>query len=319
VPEPATAAGTARVLKASLLILLGLLWSVRLAAIKAAGMSGVPIFVVVTFSAMGIALFFSVLAFLRRDWPPVDRSTLGFYGLSGLLGFLAPFALETAVGPHLPVFVFVIIIATMPLVTFGLSTLVGREPLRVQPTIAIGLGFAGAVAILWDISRESSPTNASEWWVLAAFGVPLLYALSTVFVASRWPSHASPVNVAHAQAVIIAAAALMGSVATGSTDAWPLAALNIPALLMIVLGEGLALVVYLKITRDYGAVYVSFANYASIVFAAIVGSVWFGDRLTALTVIAALAIVGSVVLYQRQTGAPGKAVTPGAVRTRAGD
>lgn len=291
-------------LKTALLVLLGLLWSIRLSGIKAAGMSGIPVHVVVTFSALGIAAFFTVLALLRHSWPPVDRYTMRFYGLSGLLGFLAPFSLETMVGPHLPVFLFVVIIATMPLFTIGLATLVGRERLRPGPVIAICLGFVGALAILWDISRGAASIEASVWWIIAAFGVPLLYALNTVFIASRWPLQASAIHVAQAQAIIVAAAALMASVLTGSTDAWSLVAHNTPALILIVLGEGLALVVYLRITRDFGATYVSFANYASIVFAALIGFVWFGDRLTMLTVVAATVIVGSVMLYQWLTNGP---------------
>ncbi|WP_424966468.1 DMT family transporter [Dinoroseobacter sp. S375] len=304
------------VLQTGLLFVLGLLWSLRLSAIKAAGMSGIPVHVVVTLSALGIALFFTGVALLRRDWPPLDRGTLGFYGLSGLLGFLAPLVLETAVGPHLPVFVFVVIIATMPLFTFGLAALVGRERMRAGPLMAIALGFVGAVAILWDVSRGSSVGATRGGWILAAFGVPLLYALNTVFVATRWPRHASPVNVAQAQALIVALAALMGSVAAGTTGAWTLAGLNAPALLLIVIGEGLALVVYLRITRDYGATYVSFANYASIGFAAVFGAVWFGDHLSGLTGLAALAIIGSIILYQRQTRGPDSSDRPVAERGR---
>ena len=291
-----------QLLKTALLVFLGLLWSLRLSAIKAAGLSGIPVYVIVMFSALGIAMFFSGFALMRGDWPPVDRPTVVFYGLSGLLGFLAPFALEAAVGPHLPVFVFVVIIATMPLFTFGVSAFIGQERLHPAPAMAISLGFAGAVTILWDISRDAHSVEVGAWWVLAAFGVPLLYALNTVFIASRWPTHAGPVNVAQAQALIVSAAALLGGAVSGATDAWPLVALNVPAMLMIALGEGLALVVYLRITRDHGATYVSFANYASIVFAALIGAVWFEDRLTAVTFGAALAIIGSVVIYHRHSG-----------------
>lgn len=278
----------------------------RLSAIKAAGLSGIPVHVVVTFSALGIALFYSLFALLRLTWPPVDARALRFYGLSGLLGFLAPFALETAVGPHLPVFVFVVIIATMPLFTFALSALIGNETLRPGPLVAISLGFLGTVAILWDISRGTSAMDVSVSWVLIAFGVPLLYALNTVFIASRWPAHVSAVNVAQAQAFIVGATALIGSVTFGATEDWPLAIQNAPALILIVLGEGLALVVYLRITREYGATYVSFANYTSIIFAAVIGAIWFGDRLTVLTVGAACGIIASVVIYQRYDSKAGK-------------
>ena len=287
------------VAKFGLLALLGLLWAVRIAAIKAAGLSGVPVHVVVAAAALGLAVIFTVRAVLRADWPPVDRGLLGFYGLTGLMGFLAPFALESAVAPHLPVFVFVVVIATMPIMAFLLSVLTGGERLASRPVLAVGLGFACAVAILWDTARGPAG-GASPWWVVAAFGVPLLYALNTVFVARRWPARAGAVQVAHAQALIVGLAALLGTTATGTVGDLSLAALDPLALGVIVAGEALALLVYLRITRDFGATWVSFANYVSMIFGAVIGAALFGDRIGVLTVLAALGIVGSVTLYQRR-------------------
>ena len=299
--EAATGSGLAT--KVALLVLLGLLWAVRIAAIKAAGLSGVPVHVVVAAAALGLAAVFTALAVVRSDWPPVDRGLAGFYLLSGTFGFLAPFALESAVAPHLPVFAFVVVIATMPILTLVLSILTGGERLAWRPVASVALGFAGAVAILWDTGRAEAAGGASPWWVAAAFGVPALYALNTVFVARRWPTRAGAVQVAHAQALIVGAAAVGGSLATGTAGDLRLAALDWPALGLIVAGEALALLVYLRITRDHGATWVSFANYVSMIFAAAIGAAVFGDRITALTVVAALGIVASVALYQRRGAA----------------
>ena len=288
------------VVKFGLLALLGLLWALRIAAIKAAGLSGVPVHVVVAVAALGLAIVFTARAVLRADWPPVDRGLLGFYGLTGLMGFLAPFALESVIAPHLPIFVFVVVIATMPIMAFLLSVLTGGERLAARPVLAVGLGFACAVAILWDTARGGTG-GASPWWVAAAFGVPLLYALNTVFVARRWPARAGAVQVAHAQALIVGVAALLGTLAMGMVSDLALAALDPLSLGVIVGGEALALLVYLRITRDYGATWVSFANYVSMIFGAVIGATLFGDRIGALTVVAALGIVGSVTLYQRRT------------------
>lgn len=294
-----TPTAATRALRVALLILLGLLWAVRIAAIKAAGLSGVPVHVVVAVAALGIAAFFTGLALLTSRWPPVDRGLLAFYLLSGTLGFLAPFALESAVAPHLPVFAFVVVIATMPILTLILSILTGGEQLAWRTVTAVGLGFAGALTILWDTARVAPAGEASAWWIVVAFGVPTLYALNTVFVASRWPARAGAVDVAHAQALIIAGAALAGSLATGAVADWSLAMSNLPAIGLIVAGEGLALLVYLRVTRDDGATWVSFANYVSMIFAAAIGAVVFGDCIGVPTVLAALGIVASVTLYQR--------------------
>lgn len=285
-------------LKTGLLILLGLLWSVRLSAIKAAGLAGIPVHVVVVIAAIGIAAFFSARAIWSRDWPPFGGEVFVFYSLSGTLGFLAPFALESAVAPNLPVFLFVVIIATMPLVTLALSVMIGSESLRALPIVALVMGFAGAVAIIWDTARAGPTELSNAWWTAAAFGVPLLYAINTVFIATRWPISAGTFHVAHAQALLVAVAALLGSIASGTVMDWRLAGLDPSAMGLIVFCEGLALLVYLRIARDYGATFVSFANYVAMIFASILGAIWFGDQLTLLTIGAAIVIIAAVALFQ---------------------
>lgn len=285
--------------KTGLLLLLGLMWSVRLSAIKAAGLAGIPIYVVISVAALGGAVFFSFRALLTRDWPPIAREVLAFYGLSGVLGFLVPVALETAVAPRLPVFLFVVIIATVPLFTLILSILAGAERLRAVPTFAVVLGFDGAIAIVLDTAAAGQHGQSGPLWVAVAFGVPLFYALNTVYVATRWPPQAGAMHVAHAQVLIVAAAALFGSLVAGVIGDLRLAALDLPAMGLIVACETTGLLIYLRIARDHGATYVSFANYVSMVFAAILGAVWFGDKLTMITMAACIAIIASVAIYQR--------------------
>ncbi|MBV1886900.1 MAG: DMT family transporter [Parvibaculaceae bacterium] len=152
-------------LKTILLVFLGLLWSVRLSSIKAAGLSGIPVHVVVAVSTLGIAVFFSGMAVLRGKWPPVSRSALFFYVLSGILGFILPFMLESFVAPSLPVFVFVVIIATMPVITLIISTTFGHESLGVIPILSVVLGFVGAMVILWDTARIIPSSGTSLFWV----------------------------------------------------------------------------------------------------------------------------------------------------------
>lgn len=59
-----------------------------------------------------------------------------------------------------------------------------------------------------------------------------------------------------------------------------------------VLGVGL------PIAHDYGATYASLASYMSLIFATAIGALWFGHRLTPMRIIAALAIVATVIIYQ---------------------
>lgn len=285
-------------MKIGLLVLLGFLWSARLAAIKAAGLSGVPVHVTVSMSIFGIALLFTAFALRHRSWPPVDRSAISFYLLSGAFGFILPFILENIVAPNLPVFVFVVVISTMPIITLGLAVALKAERPSLSQYVAIGLGFIVALLIAGETAHGLVAQGPSWKWIALAFGVPVLYAGNTLFVASRWPKSVGATHVAHAQAIIISLTAIAGSVATGAIDDWPLASRNVAAIAGIAVFEGLALLVYLRITRDFGATFVSLANYISMVFAAILGAVLFGDRLTWLSVGAAFVLIASLTLNQ---------------------
>ncbi|MFV1892707.1 DMT family transporter [Phaeobacter sp. A36a-5a] len=284
--------------KAILLVSLGLLWATRLSAIKSAGLSGIPVHVVVGVSIIGIAILFTAVALMRGNWPSLSKATTIFYILSGVFGFIFPFTLEILVAPHLPVFVLIVIIATMPIVTLAISAVVGHEALSKNAVSAVLLGFIGALFLIWDTVQPSQTGRADMIWIAIALGVPVLYAANTVFVATKWPVAADAIQVAHAQALIFSLAVLAGGLTMGGLSIWIEASLNPPAMALIILCEGGALMLYLKIARDHGAIYVSFANYISMFFAAIIGACTFGDQLTWFSALAAAAIIGSVVLFQ---------------------
>ena len=285
--------------RVALLAMFGLLTAVRIAAIKAAGLSGVPVHVVVSVAATGVAVLLTARAIVTADWPPLDRRTAAFYLLSAGLGFLAPFTLESAVAPRLPVFVFAVIVTAAPILTLVLSILTGGERLAWRSVVAVTLGFVSAVAILWETGRADAASDASPWWGLAAFGVPLLYALGTIVISRFWPARASSLHVLHAETSIGATAVLLGGLAAGRLGDWRLAALDAPSLALIVVVETLASLLFYRIAREEGATWVSFASYISLIFAAIIGAAVFGDRIGTLTVVAASGIIASVWLYRR--------------------
>lgn len=237
---------------------------------------------------------------MRDSWPPLSKATTLFYILSGLFGFILPLTLESLVAPHLPVFVLVVIIATMPIVTLAISAVVGHQTLSRSAVSAVLLGFVGSVFLIWDTAQLSQKGGTDMIWMAFAFGVPILYAANTVFVATKWPIAADAIQVA--QALIFSLAVLAVGLTMGRLPVWTETSLNVPAMVLIVFCEGGALMLYLKIARDLGAIYVSFANYISMLFAAIIGAYFFGDQLTWLGALSAAVIIGSVVLYQLKDG-----------------
>ena len=282
-----------------LLVFLGFLWSARLAAIKAAALSGIPLHVTVSIAVIGIAIAFTAVSAARKSWPPLDRAAVIFYIISGVVGFILPFLLENIVAPKMAVFLFAVIISTMPIMTILLAAILGLERPSRKQTMAIGLGFITAVLIALDAPDSDTPFRISSVWVLIWFSVPLVYAINTLFIASRWPKSPDTMHVAHAQAVIIGLAALAVGSMSGGIVEWKEASRNLVAIFAIVGCEALALVVYLKITRDHGASFVSQANYISIFFAALLGFVLFQDQIGWLSVSAGFVLVMALYLGKK--------------------
>lgn len=286
-------------MKTALLILLGCLWSVRLAAMKSAGQSGIPPLVVAPVSILGIAFFYSAVATMRRRWPPLRPDAVAFYVLSGTLGFVLPFALEILVAPQLPLFIFVVIISTVPILTTILAVLTGVESANLKGFVSVLLGFGAAIMIMWD-TAELSTVPISWHWLLAAFVVPTLYAVNTVFVASRWLKQVDAISVAQGQALVVSVAALAGSLISGHISDLHLVTGNSPVIGLISAGEGLALLVYLKLTRDYGPSLVALANFLSLFFAAIIGDMFFDEDLTWFSVLAGLLLVAALTMRNQE-------------------
>lgn len=278
-------------MRLGLLIFLGFLWSARLSAIKAAGLADIPLHVAVSVSVIGIALTFSIISLVRRSWPPMDRPALAFYLLSGIFGFILPFWLENLVGVRLPVFIFVVIISMMPVLTILLASILGVEKPDRRQVAAIGLGFLTAILIAIDARGANQSIEIDLTWILIGFLVPVVYAANTIFVASRWPKSPDALHVANAQAVIVGISVLIVGGATNGISEWTTAARNMPALLAIIVFEALALLVYLKLARDHGASYVAQANYISLLFAAALGFILFGETLSWLAITAAALLV----------------------------
>lgn len=285
-------------MKFVLLMLLGLSWALRIAAFKIAAERGVPPGIVVQFAVIGIVTILALISLMRRRMPPRTAVASRFYVISGCLGFLLPFALEAVVSGKLPAFVFIVIISTMPVWTLLFSFALRIEKANWTKTAAIALGFGAALLLAWDNTAVGDET-VSLTWILLGFLVPLLYTLNTVFVASRWPSEVDAIQVATGQAAVVGVAALVAMPFSGLfVDGWLLQRAIAPVSAIVIL-ETLALLMYLRIVKAYGAIFVSLANYVSMFFAALIGFFVFFEQPGWATLFASLLLIYSLHLIRK--------------------
>ena len=89
--------------------------------------------------------------------------------LSGIFGFILPFALENVVGPRLPVFLFVMIISTMPVLTILLASVLGVERPESKQIIAVALGFLTVILIAVDTGGAGQNVQVDLIWIVIGF------------------------------------------------------------------------------------------------------------------------------------------------------
>jgi len=285
-------------MKLVLLLVLGLSWALRIAAFKIAAERGVPAGIIIQFAVIGILMSLLLISLIRRRMPPRTSLAMRFYVVSGCLGFLLPFALETIVAGKIPAFVFIVIISTMPVMTLLLSFILRVERASRMKVLAVSLGFGSALLIAWDNTAIGVET-VSLTWILLAFLVPLFYTLNTVFVASRWPSGVDAVEIATGQAAVVGAAALLAMPFSGLfVDGWVLQRAIAPVVAIVVL-ETAALLIYLRIVKAYGAIYVSLANYVSMFFGVLIGFFVFFEQPGWVTLFASLLLIYSLHLIRK--------------------
>ncbi len=282
--------------KYGLLALLGLAWSLRLSAIKYAAEGGLHPSVIVQISIIGIAVLFTAISASRKRAPPIHPIALRFYVLSGLLGFLIPFALESVVADHIPVFLLIVIITSVPIFTAVIAAVIRVERVTARMAAGIVVGFLSALAIAYDTVDGPDAMTSSLLWVGLAFLVPVFYAVYTVFIVSKWPAGVDAVQVVNGQALVILIAIGLALPFSGLVGELGNALDFSGSLSAIVVCEAAALLLYLRIAKRFGAIFVSQANYLSMAFGAVIGFAVFGERLGVLAVVAAFFLIGSLIL-----------------------
>lgn len=285
-------------LRYTLLILLGLAWSVRLAAIKWTSTSGWPPLATVQIVVVAMAVVMTTANLARGRPPPLTRRALTFYAISGCLGFLLPFTLELVVAEHLSVFMLTIVVTTVPIWTLTIAMAIGVERFAWRKTLGTLAGFAAAAVIVVDMIGPGGPSGELRWIALGC-AIPLVYALFTLFVATRWPKTLDALQVANGQSVLIA----LGAAGAWAAGAWSIdrmpAADQMASISVITLAEIAGLFLYLRIARDYGATFVSQANYLAIGFGAVIGVVVFGDTIGVLSVAGAVGLIVALSITRR--------------------
>ena len=203
------------------------------------------------------------------------------------------------VAKHLPAGVLAIVISTTPIWTTLIARLGKTEVVQKRHLWGISLGFLAASILLFP-GATLGDTSAA-WWVVPALVIPLSYAVHHTYVSRYWPKGSDSLQLGGGNQVAAALIALPLYLFWGDTMAltdWSAGVWAIPALIFCSL---VGVLLYFEINRLAGAVFVSQANYVTVVAGIVFGWVIFGEHPTYGLALSFLLLIASLWLT-RKTG-----------------
>lgn len=246
---------------------------------------------------------FGVLALLPVAWAmrhqfPRGKRTIAALGLLGLLNMAAPWTLFPLGEQHVTSGIASIDNSTTPLWTAMFAAfLIGHEPLRRGQLAGLLLGFCGVVVLVGDdLANLDSDAIIGT---LALLGATMCYGLAAVSV-RRWLLHVPAVPLAITQVAFASLALVPVAFVGGAFDGVQMGAKEWASLGALgALGSGFAILAYMWLIREVGAVRASVVTYLLPPIGVFLG--WlFLDESLGWNLVAAIALVaGGVALVQR--------------------
>ncbi len=194
---------------AIVLIVLGLIWGLTLPLTKIAVSTGYKPLGLIFWQLLISVIALSAISIFRRVAPVLNRRTLIYYLVIGLLGTIIPNSFSYLATAQLPAGVMGIVIASVPMFTLLIALGFRIE----RPSLQRGIGvLLGAAAVVLLIGPEASlPDPEKAVYVLVALVAPFCYGAEGNYIATRAPENMDPV------------ATLLGASIIGGLLAWPLA------------------------------------------------------------------------------------------------
>ena len=277
----------------SLLLTIGALMGLTTNLVKIAGTQGWPPLAYLLWSLLGSGLLLLALSWLRGERPGLGATSLRYYLASGLLSITLPNGLMFSSIPHVGAGFAAMCLAFPPLVTYLLALALRMEgPSRIR-LLGICVGLLGSVLLaLGKLHSGDSP----YLWVLAALCVPVFLALGNIYRSRYWPQGASPLSLA--PGMLLGGALLLVPLSGLGFDLQPrLHAASAIALLAVQIALfAMVYALFFMLQKLAGAVFLSQIGSVAAIIGAAMAIGLFGENGSLSMLLAAVCIVGGVLL-----------------------
>lgn len=285
------------------LLLLGTLWGFNTSMAKMAGQEGVPPIGLTTIQMTGAATI--LILFCRWRGIPIrfDRAHLIYYLNMGLIGTALPSINLVNTLRELPAGVMVLAIATVPMLTYGLSLALKMERFDPWRFLGVIVGLGGVLLIV--LPRASLPEAEDTGWFLIGLITPALYAYSAVAAARLRPEGVQSIGLSGGMVLSIALVlwpiALLTdqvyrpAIAPPDLATWCIAAVTAIACI--------AYFLYFELVRSIGPVSISVVGYVVTLTGMLFGMIFFGETHSGWVWGAAALIFGGLALVNGRQAA----------------
>ncbi|WP_111495629.1 DMT family transporter [Marinobacter bohaiensis] len=174
------------------LLLVGTLLALSLVMAKLADGAGAPRLTFLMLGLVGAGIILTGLTALQRQAMPLNRRTLEYALVTGVLMAL-PNALGFLAVRHVGAGFISLSFAFPILLTWLLALLMGMERMRVPRLLGVLLALAGGVILAVSKAGNSA---GEPIWAMLILAMPLALSIGNIYRTLRWPTGTSPIFLA---------------------------------------------------------------------------------------------------------------------------
>ncbi|MBX2869790.1 MAG: DMT family transporter [Acidiferrobacterales bacterium] len=259
------------------LLIMGAMWGLQFSMLKFAALSGAGEINLLMITLTVLSIVFGVFILLRGESLHLSWRWSRFFVVIALLGYVFPLGITLFVAAHISVGLLAFIASLAPVVTIGIALVFRTEMVSPKRRMAVVLGVCSVCIIL--LPELQLPSQGAAFWIMMALGVPLVYGIEPIYVDVRWPDDMSSVQLIAGEAIF--GALLVFPVFISQIDTLNLNAIETSTvwpLLVFVLAGVVETLLYFRLIKSTGAVFVSFGTFVSLAAGVGWGVLLFSER-----------------------------------------
>lgn len=263
-----------------------------------AATAGLTPYAFLTWAVVGAALIHGGVAVLRGTLATVNRRTLEYFAISGLITLVAPYLINFAAVPKVGAGFVSLSIAFPPLFTYVIALSLQMERFRAVRAAGVALALSGAVLLA---AYKLAEPDADIFWIVATLAVPLILAIGNIYRTRCWPGEAKPSQLAPGMLVASAIFLVAASMLPGLSLAVPTEQ-GAPLLLILAQAASFSVLYmfFFLLQKVAGPVYLSLMGSVAAVFGAAIAILLLGEAPPRGLLIAAVLIASGIALVTHQ-------------------